>query len=206
MGSPSYEAGRDENEGPVHQVTIGKPLAVGKYEVTMGEYGHFVETTGYKGESGCSVWMGEKWEGESERSWRDPGFRQTERAPVVCVSWRDAHAYAEWLSRQTDKPYRLLSEAEWEYVARAGTKTARYWGEREVEQCRYANGADSRKDFKWRMGHPTQDSGEDGHREHQSHHARPPLCGPLPLDAILWAPDLLSPERKEGAPGNESTL
>ena len=112
MGSPSYEAGRDENEGPVHRVTIGKPLAVGKYEVTVGEYGHFVETTGYEGESGCSVWTGEQWEKGSERSWRDPGFRQTERDPVVCVSWRDVHAYAEWLSRQTDKTYRLLSEAE----------------------------------------------------------------------------------------------
>ena len=142
MGSPSYEEGRDEDEGPVHQVTIGQAFAAGKYEVTVGEYGRFVNTAGYEGEGGCRVWTGEKWEEEEGRSWRDPGFQQTEREPVVCVSWQDAHAYAEWLSRQTDKTYRLLSEAEWEYVARAGTKTARYWGEREVGQCRYANGAD----------------------------------------------------------------
>ena len=152
MGSPSYEAGRDENEGPVHQVTIGNPFAVGKYEVTVGEYGRFVSTTGYEGESGCRMWTGKKWEEEKGRTWRDPGFRQTKREPVVCVSWKDAHAYTEWLSREIRKEYRLLSEAEWEYVARAGTTTARYWGEREGEQCRYANGADSRTNFKERIG------------------------------------------------------
>ena len=149
MGSPSYEPGRDEDEGPVHQVTIGQAFAVGKYEVTVGEYGSFVETTGYEGESECYVRTGEQWKEEKGRSWQNPGYRQTERDPVVCVSWQDARAYAEWLSRQTDKTYRLLSEAEWEYVARAGTTTARYWGEREGEQCRYANGADSRTNFKW---------------------------------------------------------
>ena len=142
MGSPSYEAGRDENEGPVHQVTIGKPLAVGKYEVTVEEYGRFVSTTGYEGESGCRVWTGEQWEEEKGRGWREPGFQQTGRDPVVCVSWPDAQAYAEWLSRETGKTYRLLSESEWKYVARAGTTTARYWGEREGGQCQYANGSD----------------------------------------------------------------
>ena len=152
MGSPSYEAGRNENEGPVHRVTIGKPLAVGKYEVTVGEYGHFVSTTGYEGGSECYVWTGEKWEEETGRSWRDPGYRQTERDPVACVNWQDARAYAEWLARQTGKAYRLLSEAEWEYVARAGSTTARYWGEGEAGQCRYGNGADSRTDFDWRIG------------------------------------------------------
>ena len=151
MGSPSYEAGRGEDEGPVHQVTIGKPLVVGQYEVTVGEYGRFVETTGYEGEGGCHVWTGEKWEEKKGRTWRDPGFRQTEREPVVCVNWADARAYAEWLSRETGQSYRLLSEAEWEYVARAGSTTARYWGEREAGQCRYANGADSRTEFDWRI-------------------------------------------------------
>ena len=148
MGSPSYEAGRDENEGPVHRVTIGQAFAVGVYEATVGGYGRFVRTTGYEGESGCLVWTGGKWEEEKGWSWRDPGYRQSEREPVVCVSWQDARAYTEWLSRQTDKTYRLLSEAEWEYVARAGSTTARYWGEGEAGQCRYANGADSGANFK----------------------------------------------------------
>ena len=58
------------------------------------------------------------------------------------VSWEDARGYVRWLSRETGEEYRLLTEAEWEYVARAGTQTARYWGESESEQCRYANGRD----------------------------------------------------------------
>jgi len=152
MGSPSYEAGREEAEGPVHQVTIGQPFAVGKYEVTVGEYGRFVGATGYEGGQGCHVWVREKWEEESGRTWRDPGFRQTEREPVVCVNWQDARAYAEWLSREMGQSYRLPSEAEWEYMARAGSRTARYWGEGEEGQCQYANGADSRTDFSWRIG------------------------------------------------------
>ena len=161
MGSPSYEAGRDEDEGPVHQVTIGQAFAVGKYEVTVGEYRRFVETIGYEGESGCSVWTGKQWEEEKGRSWRDPGYRQSERDPAVCVNWQDARAYAEWLSRQTGKAYRLLSEAEWEYVVRAGTTTARYWGERETGQCRYENGADQtlkRHHGEWRVA-----ACDDGH-------------------------------------------
>ncbi len=143
MGSPSYEAGRDEDEGPAHRVTIAQPFAVGVYEVTVGEYGRFVGATGYEGERGCREWTGEQWEARSGWSWRDPGHGQSEREPVVCVSWRDARAYTEWLSREMGKPYRLPSEAEWEYVARAGSTTARYWGEGEAGQCRYANGADS---------------------------------------------------------------
>ena len=64
------------------------------------------------------------------------------RRPVINVSWEDAQEYVRWLSRETGEDYRLLSEAEWEYVARAGTTTARYWGESEVGQCRYGNGYD----------------------------------------------------------------
>ena len=119
--------------------------------MTRGEYGRFVRDDRLRGESGCHLWTGEKWEEQKGLNWRDPGFRQSEREPVVCVNWRDARAYAEWLSRETGQSYRLLSEAEWEYVARAGTTTARYWGEREAGQCRYANGADSRTDFDWRI-------------------------------------------------------
>ena len=65
------------------------------------------------------------------------------RRPVISVSWEDAQGYVAWLSGETGEEYRLLSEAEWEYVARAGTQTARYWGESETGQCRYANGSDS---------------------------------------------------------------
>ena len=147
MGSPLSEAGRSSYEEPAHQVRIAEPFAVGVYEVTRGEYGQFVAATGYAGGKSCSVLTegglfrgGQK--DHSGRSWRDPGFGQTNRGPVVCVNWGDAQAYIRWLSGETNKGYRLLSEAEWEYVARAGTQTARYWGEGEVEQCGYANGRD----------------------------------------------------------------
>ena len=126
MGSPAHEVARHDDEGPVHRVRIANPFAVGVYEVTVGEYGRFVETTSYEGEEECYMYTGVNFE---KVSWRDPGFRQTERDPVVCVSWEDAQAYAAWLSEETGQGYRLLSEAEWEYVARAGTTTPFHFGE-----------------------------------------------------------------------------
>ena len=150
MGSPASEEGRDDDEGPVHRVTIGQPFAVGVYEVTRGEFGRFVEETGYS--TGDTCWTYEsdgffgdpEWKDRSGRGWKNPGFEheQGETEPVVCVNWEDAQAYVRWLLEQTGEAYRFLSEAEWEYLARAGTTTARYWGESEAGQCRYANGAD----------------------------------------------------------------
>ena len=146
-GSPGWEEGRWDDEDPVHWVTIARPFAVGVYEVTRGEYGRFVSATGHASGDSCLA------HGElSERNWRNPGFRQTDEHPVVCVSWEDAQAYVRWLSVETGEAYRLLSEAEWEYVARGGTETARYWGESETGQCRNANGADASTDFGWRAG------------------------------------------------------
>ena len=91
--------------------------------------------------------MGER----SGRSWRNPGFSQSDGHPVVCVNWDDARAYVGWLSRKTGEEYRLLSEAEWEYVARAGTTTSRYWGNSETGQCRNANGEDPTSEFDGRV-------------------------------------------------------
>ena len=127
----------DEDERPLHRVTIEKPFAVGKYEVTLGQFRSFVQQTGHD--------MGEK-EGlfglpapdscESPRtfavksvSWRAPGYDQDNRSPAVCVNWNDAATYAAWLSKKTGKLYRLLSEAEWEYSARATTRSAFHFGE-----------------------------------------------------------------------------
>ncbi len=144
MGSPSGEAGRYDNQGPQHRVAIGEAFAVGVHEVTRGEFARFVRATGHSTGDSCWFWdIGKaEWAKRSGATWRNPGFEQTDRHPVVCVSWEDAQAYVRWLSRETGKGYRLLSESEWEYVARGGTRTARYWGESESGQCRHANGAD----------------------------------------------------------------
>ena len=143
MGSPSYEQGRLEVEGPVHEVTIAASFALGVYEVTVAEFGRFVDETGYSAGSSCVIYEGGNWKGRAGRGWRNPGFGQSARHPVVCVNWNDAQAYAAWLSRETGEQYRLPSESEWEYAARGSTATARYWGEGESGQCRHANGGDA---------------------------------------------------------------
>ena len=126
MGSPRSEEGRYDSEGPRHRVTIRSPFAVGVYEVTRGEFGRFVSSTNRSMGDACLI------DGEDEgsgRGWWNPGFSQTDSHPVVCVSWGDAQAYVRWLSRQTREAYRLLSESEWEYVARARTETPYWWGD-----------------------------------------------------------------------------
>ncbi len=125
MGSPSSEPGRGEDEGPQHQVAIDYTFAVGVFEIALDEWDACVNA------GGC---------GDHEPG--DEGWGRGRR-PVINVSWEDAWLYADWLTEQTGREYRLLSEAEWEYVARAGTRTARYWGETAHEQCRYANGYDA---------------------------------------------------------------
>ena len=124
MGSPANEADRDDDEGPPHRVTIGYLLAVGVYEVTFAEWEACVAA------GGCGGYRPD-----------DAGWGRGSR-PVIHVSWEDAQEYVRWLSLETGEEYRLLSESEWEYVARAGTETARYWGEGESGQCRNANGED----------------------------------------------------------------
>ena len=122
MGSPARERGRNFDEGPQRPVTIARGFAIGKYEVTRAEFEAFLAETGHAMARRCSAFA-------DGRSWRNPGFSQSGRDPVSCVRWADAEAYVRWLSRKTGQAYRLPSEAEWEYAARAGTATARYWGE-----------------------------------------------------------------------------
>ncbi|MEZ5904021.1 MAG: formylglycine-generating enzyme family protein [Geminicoccaceae bacterium] len=127
--SPADEEGRYTDEGPEHRVTIPQHFAIGVHEVTRGQFGAFVEATGYHPGDGCYIWENAAWQLKDIMSWRWPGFTQTDDQPVVCVSWDDAAAYAEWLADETLEPYRLLSEAEWEYAARAGTRTRYWWGD-----------------------------------------------------------------------------
>ena len=149
MGSPSSEEGRDDDEGPQHRVTIGSSFAVGVHEVTRGEFGRFVSSTGRSMGDSCLTWKDGRWKARSGLGWRSPGFSQGDSHPVVCVSWEDARAYVRWLSGETGASYRLLSESEWEYVARAGTQTRYWWGDSSSSQCRYANGADASSGLDW---------------------------------------------------------
>jgi formylglycine-generating enzyme required for sulfatase activity len=145
MGSPTSEIDRDQDEKQ-HQVRIEQDFAIGKYEVTVGQFKKFVEATGYKTEAekdgGCYYWADGDWKKDAAKNWKKPGFSQDKDQPVVCVSWNDAMAYAKWLTEKTGRQYRLPTEAEWEYAARAGTTTVYYWGDNTDEGCRYANGAD----------------------------------------------------------------
>jgi formylglycine-generating enzyme required for sulfatase activity len=148
MGSSDNEKGRDKDEGPQHIVTIGKPFAVGKFHVTVHQFAAFVAATGYNAGSNCWTVEGGKQEERSDRSWQNPGFAQAGSHPAVCLSWNDAKAYVDWVAQTTGRPYRLLTEAEWEYAARGQIKTGQYprysFGNDEKDLCRFGNGADWR--------------------------------------------------------------
>ncbi len=109
MGSPATERGRDDDEGPQHEVTIAKSFAVAKFDVTFADWDACVAV------GGCPRLS-------------DGGFGRG-TMPAINVSWDEARQYVAWLTKMTHEPYRLLSEAEWEYTARAGTTTAYYWGD-----------------------------------------------------------------------------
>src|SRR5262245_29942219 len=109
MGSPANEESRFPNEGPQHLVTIARPFAVSKFLVTFDDWDACVSV------GGCP-------------QVEDSGFGRGTR-PVINVSWDDAQQYAAWLRKMTGRPYRLLTEAEWEYAARAGSTTAYFWGD-----------------------------------------------------------------------------
>lgn len=121
MGSPPTEGGRDVNEGPLHRVCISG-LWVAKYTVTNLEYRRFKPR-------------------HSNYSHLQIG---NDRQPVVGVSWKEAKAYAQWLSKKGSGKFRLPTEAEWEYAARAGTSSAYHWGENQDEACTFANVRDDK--------------------------------------------------------------
>jgi formylglycine-generating enzyme required for sulfatase activity len=130
------------NEAPQHKVAVKERFAVGRFEVTRDQYAAFVNATGYKGSGRCFTFEQNLPKERENRSFLMPGYAQDGNHPAVCVSWNDAQAYADWLSGVTGKSYRLPSEAEYEYAARAGSSARFAFTDDPADLCRYANGAD----------------------------------------------------------------
>ena len=132
MGSPQSEKGRSYYEGPQHRVTFSQPFAVGKYAVTFDEWDACVA------DGGCNGYK------PSDADW-GRGKR-----PVVNVSWNDAQAYISWLKRKTGRDYHLLSEAQREYVTRAGTTTPFWWGSTiSADQANYTHGGEAKSWYRY---------------------------------------------------------
>jgi formylglycine-generating enzyme required for sulfatase activity len=132
---------------PRHRVAIDYDLAVSQHEISIADFKRFIKDTGYKTDAeknllGCfnllkinplSIFS------QVKSNWKSPAFDQNDNHPVVCVSWNDAKAYTKWLSDKTGHRYRLLTEAEWEYAARAGSTKENYWSGNNNQSCKYTN-------------------------------------------------------------------
>jgi len=149
MGSPDTEANRANDEAQ-HEVTISKPFYMGVFPVTVDQFAAFIQDSGYKtdaekdgGSIGVEIRKGDiivkRMEGIS---WRNLSFDQKGDHPVVQVSWADATAFCDWLSKKTGKKVCLPSEAQWEYARRAGSKAAYPWGDNPDEGKGWGNCAD----------------------------------------------------------------
>lgn len=138
MGSPLDEADRLANEGPQRLVVIPKPFAIGKREVSVEEFREFAKETGHESIPLCRI--NDPTAGRiSMATFERPGFKQTDSHPAVCITWEDAKAYVDWLSKKTGKSYRLPTEAEWEYAARAGSTSRYHFDDSSRSLCLYAS-------------------------------------------------------------------
>jgi formylglycine-generating enzyme required for sulfatase activity len=155
MGSPPTERGRFDTEGPQHVVSV-RAFAISVYDVTNAEFETFLQETGYQPPP-CNPILGLAWKPRGVTPAAPPDQVESPHQPAVCLNWNDAQAYLAWLNskvrgtaggRSRGGPYRLPSEAEWEYAARGGTTTARWWGNAVGVDKANCNGCGSRWDGK----------------------------------------------------------
>ena len=156
MGSPEDEAGRFDSEGPQHPVTL-RAFALGKTDITSEQFLKFLTDTGYQPQP-CDQVLNLSWQSPGKGIAHPPYVGEPPRWPAVCLNWDDARAYITWLNKKVREarpgliqgagPYRLPSEAEWEYAARAGTMTTRWWGNELGRGNANCNGCGSAYDYR----------------------------------------------------------
>ena len=138
-----YDGGISEEryDGPMHPVTIGYTFALGRFEITTAQFRRFVEETGHVTPNDCRIITEEGMRNTPGLSWSNPGYGRPplDQEPVACITWPDAKAYVNWLAAKTGQPYRLPTEAEWEYVAHDRNTHIFAWGEDPDDGCVYAN-------------------------------------------------------------------
>jgi formylglycine-generating enzyme required for sulfatase activity len=167
------EEGASKSEGSLRRVTIPRPIAVGRFEITVGQFASFVDQARLQAGRRCNIVVGSgtslNHRMEHEANFREqPGVEITASHPAACISWHDAKAYVAWLARRTGKPYRLLSEAEWEYAARGGTSGEFSFEGGAARICEFARFADLDSPF------------PDRSTCHSNNSAR----GPLPVGSL----------------------
>jgi len=146
MGSAENDKGKRKSEIPQHEVTISKPFYLAATEVTRRQFEAFISQTGYKTDAekrGWSTYCDKATIRQiSGRDWVHPGYEQDPGHPVACVTWNDANQFCKWLGEKTGRPFRLPTEAEWEYACRAGTTTSYQWGDNPNEGKGWCNVSD----------------------------------------------------------------
>jgi formylglycine-generating enzyme required for sulfatase activity len=185
MGSPPNDAHRHPNETPQRTVRFAAPFAIGKFEVTIEQFAAFVDASGYRPPDRCMMYAMDldQWLAKAG-SFREPSYPVTGAHPASCVSWNDAKAYVAWLGAKTGKPYRLASEAEWEYAARAGTTTPYSFGDdHQPSPCLYAKLADASTRFSWRL---TTCNSHAGHGAAPVGRHRPNAWGLHDMHGNVW--------------------